>query len=375
MTDDHRVLMTRPACPHCSSLDVQVAWRGEVPIELLDVVENSDWVTIDNTSLTDESYDLECLECGYRHLVLDDDDDDDDEDDEVASAGSADLKAIGSFGVVTRKTPAELNSELNGVDGRLFSAPLADRQLGWLLLQDVNDAVRNPDGHTVEVRPSLWGGSAEYSMVATAHGLGRFVSRTDLFRVAEACKESEDWMPLFIATYAWGAGRTNVGPTRFEKMLAFGTAEIAASLRTAVDVLQTKGSVAAFSALSLRGLPGLDVPNVRIPGFGPAFFTKFLYFAARPLAVKDDQPLILDRRVADSLRRRTTEILRDRPWVSPEGLAAWAWPVGGWSAHRYQAYLRYAAAATRRMREVSAEWPDRTDPIEVALFTWRDGQP
>lgn len=130
-------------------------------------------------------------------------------------------------------------------------------------------------------------------------------------------------MPLLAATFAWGYGPSGLGRHRFLQVAGGGGVETA--LREAIHVLDVDGAVAAYE--QLRG-------SVR--GFGPAFLTKFLYFAQGPVVVEPG-PLILDARVAAACRSIAVSVLRGDgmdPDLAHE-LARWQWSDGGWSTYRY----------------------------------------
>ncbi|MGV9565014.1 8-oxoguanine DNA glycosylase OGG fold protein [Streptomyces sp. NPDC003480] len=125
-----------------------------------------------------------------------------------------------------------------------------------------------------------------------------------------------------VATYVWGKGKSGSpagsGPTTLHKILA---AEdlLDEALDDAVTVLSRHGAVASYEGL--RG---------RIPGFGPSFFTKFLYFAGKTVKpANGPEPLILDRVLPGGCapwprrsagRRATTPTARSPPGSGRPGL-------------------------------------------------------
>jgi hypothetical protein len=102
-------------------------------------------------------------------------------------------------------------------------------------------------------------------------------------------------------------------------------------LAAALELLRESGPVAAYDALRSR---------LRIAYLGPAFFTKFLYFAGYD-TTSEPRPLILDRFVARGLRA--------------------GWPRSGWTSAQYGDYLRHAHAWAHE----SGAAPDA---VELALF-------
>lgn len=214
----------------------------------------------------------------------------------------------------------------------------------------------DPGRHSVRILPSRW------SAVAGPYwpeGLGArdtptAVTRQDLFGLAAQADGS--WMPLLTATYAWGQGTSGYGPTRLRKILDGNDPnEIDRSLTDAVDALHTEGPVAGYRVL-----------NRRVRYLGPAFFTKFLYAAGEGLGLDRPRPLILDQRVAASLRALTTTLNRGADL--PPDLSAWLWTDYGWSPHRYDQYVSFAHRLSSQMHAIVDGWPDRPDLIELALF-------
>jgi len=99
---------------------------------------------------------------------------------------------------------------------------------------------------------------------------------------------------------------------------------------------------------------------------GPAFFTKFLYFASSD-STSGPRPLILDQRVAASMRQLASHVYEVPP-VPPEDMAAWLWPKNGWSAHRYGEYIHFAHQTSTQLHDLNNDWPDQADLLELALF-------
>lgn len=212
-------------------------------------------------------------------------------------------------------------------------------------------------------------------------------SRRQLVDLAEACRERDDWVPLLLATFAWGMGTTGYGPARLKAILHWGD-----SSRRRVDDLNLVLSAAVQHLLLdpvhayayLRGQNDARYGTAggvkRVPGWGPAFFTKFLYFASAALLPQSPRPaLILDMRVAQTLRRLTHEGLAfegpsglriaQNSKVTADELAKWAWADGGWWAGRYMAYLDYVLKRQRELQQRLPSWPHDPAMLEVAL--WR----
>ncbi|MFK0154079.1 hypothetical protein ACIQVK_18660 [Streptomyces sp. NPDC090493] len=139
-----------------------------------------------------------------------------------------------------------------------------------------------------------------------------------------------------------------------------GRAEVLdAALATAVTALREHGSREAYAAL-----------HRHIPGFGPSFFTKFLYFTGTTLApAHGPRPLILDRVLSRRLRMLAAAVGRDTGQDPDGSLAAWVWADGNWSAHRYGVYLSFLHSAARQLA-AGGGWPSGAGPdlLECALF-------
>lgn len=150
---------------------------------------------------------------------------------------------------------------------------------------------------------------------------------------------ADDVFTLLWRVLAWGSG-SRLRHNR--RRLAGIAADVAGSedlLRRAAELAVTGSPAEAFAVFRPAGR------NV-LPGLGPSFFTKFLYFAGQ--GVPEHRCVILDRVVATVLRKHCG-------WDSLH-------PVGGWPAVTYQRYC-----------DLLARWAqerDRAaDEIEYALFT------
>lgn len=214
------------------------------------------------------------------------------------------------------------------------------------------DVVRE---HAIKYRPERWTDLQELLPITAE--LGR-ITRGDARSVAAAGHESGHWLPLLVASFIWGQGLNGYGPARLGWILkgkrsakARPAERIEESLSTAVEVLRREGARQAYASLRHES---------PIPHLGPAFFTKFLYFAGLETpGVRGLQPLILDRRLAEQMR----SFWRRRQ----DPAAAWRWSAGGWSAYRYEVYLAFLNTAAEQL---SADGPPWTpDLVELLLFT------
>ena len=192
-----------------------------------------------------------------------------------------------------------------------------------------------------------------------------YVSRGDVRRVAADCARTEAWTPLLVASYAWGQGRNGYGPRRLSDIRAGATAagrDLDKTLGVAVSAMRARTAVDGYASLvgAIRGL-------------GPAFFTKFLYFAGTQVRpATGPAPLILDAVVAGQVRQvATARAVADSAIAEPEGLCAWLWSTAGWSPRRYGVWLDFAQAATAELADSGGPdrvWPARTDMFELAVF-------
>ena len=141
-------------------------------------------------------------------------------------------------------------------------------------------------------------------------------------------------LDAFIAVMAWGYGRVGYGPFRVRRVLA-SIPDSGERLQAAAGELARGGPTAAYALLGDGGVP-------RLPGLGPVFGTKFLYFCSPPGA---RTALILDRLVAAWLRTYTGLRLNEARWSAPT----------------YQRYL-----------EVMSRWAAETavtaDELEACVF-------
>lgn len=140
------------------------------------------------------------------------------------------------------------------------------------------------------------------------------LDRGDVRRVAvDAIQSPEAAEFAFLVVKAWGEGDNGYGPTRALESLEV-TDQPGRRLQTAAEKLRDRGAHGAYEAMS-------DGGACRIFNLGPAFGTKFLYFAQpreqRPRA------LIHDKNVGGWLHGHA-------------GFAAWS---TSWAPIRYRAYL------------------------------------
>ncbi|MFJ4868855.1 hypothetical protein [Streptomyces sp. NPDC088757] len=220
-----------------------------------------------------------------------------------------------------------------------------------------------PGAHTVRYTPGRWTGIAPWpSRLAPVTGSGDAeVSRAEVARAVADALEREAFREALVATYVWGKGKRGTpggsGPSALRGILAADGLD--ATLAAAVTALRGTGAREAYA-----GLLG------KVPGLGPAFFTKFLYFVGQALPpAQGPAPLILDRVLAERLHHLASAVGRETG-LDPDGVAAaWAWKRWNWSPHRYETYLSFMEAAARQLAGTGS-WPPRARPdlLERSLF-------
>lgn len=162
------------------------------------------------------------------------------------------------------------------------------------------------------------------------------VSRSELFAMAAEASSIESVLSLYVSVCAWGTGTKAQRVARVVKPLHEDGALDA--LQRSLQAARSVDPVEAYRRLNLRD-------EDRIKGFGPAFFTKWLYFAAYDDPERHERrpPLILDARVAKAL----------------------GWPPvsGRWPSSAYAEYLETAT-------EINAAWSPSSSRhvVEYALF-------
>lgn len=171
------------------------------------------------------------------------------------------------------------------------------------------------------------------------------IRRRDVFAVArEPASPDTNWR-LFLNTYMWGQGDTNYGPSRLDKILGSTPRPVLVELvQRARLVLAQDGAIAAYRVL--RGTGSMYAA----PAWGPAFFTKLLYFAGEDVEV-GRRPLILDALLARQVHALTgMEYLVDR---RDRALR--------WGAWRYGVYLAW-------MGQTADNVGVAADLLELSLF-------
>ncbi len=253
---------------------------------------------------------------------------------------------------------ARLGPKIEFADAALQEWELGAAQVELLREWMRKCAVRaNPDLHRIDVKASNWSGvAAPYWPVVLGDAHEWLpVTRRDLFDLAD-CRGGS-WMPLMSAMFAWGHGNIGYGPARLRAILEKNDlAHIDLVLADAVDELSRGGAEAAYSVFR-------PTTKNEVLGFGPAFFTKFLYFVGWRMKMTGPKPLILDAQVAASVRLIAQPVYT-RAGIDQD-MASWLWPKGNWWAHRYGQYIELAHRVASLLPN---DLPHRPDVLEFALF-------
>lgn len=228
----------------------------------------------------------------------------------------------------------------------------AAKQLGVLCMEKLRDlGDTGLRGHAAEFRVTAWHGLP--GLPDTILNRGR-ITRGDVLDIGE-CVRAEALSPvvLLAASFAWGTGMTGYGPRRYREIVDAAGAMLESSLRRVLEAIyqdpQSPDPVAGYAELyggyerDRRARPG-QAPWSRLHGLGPAFFTKFLYFAV-PGA------LILDNRVANAVYERSALqhlVTAERRSVS-------------WTPYRYAVYLHW-------MRQTAQTIGVSPETLELTLF-------
>ncbi|MGW1467736.1 8-oxoguanine DNA glycosylase OGG fold protein [Streptomyces sp. NPDC002308] len=216
----------------------------------------------------------------------------------------------------------------------LFGGPLPDRE-SYVL------------GQAVPFNPDRWiaglpGGERWPDRLAGLPRTGRWptVDRRTVFAAAAHATTPEGGRDLLLSALVWGTGinawgvsrRTRIfrenDPARLDERIALARAEVARG-----------APVAAYRVL--------NDPRGRVKRLGPAFFSKFLYFATADRPAGGRWPLIIDRNVVRALG----DLRPDEKWV-----------VGDrWNSATYARYLDLAHGWAER-------WGTAPDVVERKLF-------
>jgi len=181
------------------------------------------------------------------------------------------------------------------------------------------------------------------------------ISRGQVLDIGQRVRETRSAATeLLVASFVWGWGPKGYGPHRLGKIRAAAGERLESSLQCAIAAANPEsgppdpvsGYAQLYGGLDYldRAAPGAE-PWSRLLGFGPAFFTKFLYFST-PGA------LILDNRLANAVH----DLSGGMPHlVTKDGRSE------PWTPFRYAVYLHW-------MRQTAATVGVEPDLLELTLF-------
>jgi hypothetical protein len=211
-----------------------------------------------------------------------------------------------------------------------------------------------PDGvrsHTVCFPAAAWD-----QMPGLPDGVPRTgrVSRGDVFDIAEQVRvRARPATDLLVASFIWGWGAAGYGPRRLRDIINAAGNQLEPSLQRALDAVNADRDapepVAGYTCLyggsdyPDRAAPG-QRPWARLRGYGPAFFTKFLYFST-------PGSLILDNRLANAVYN-----LSQLPHLVTENRQSL-----NWTPYRYSVYLHW-------MNQTAQAVGVEPDLLELTLF-------
>lgn len=282
-------------------------------------------------------------------------------------------------GTMPRDRRTRLQPVADGVDKLLFESDppeaLVARLQGWMGMRP--EFWSGAGWHETHYRPERWQGIGHWPAQMPTRPAGDATqvpqSRRDVTQVAQGCRVSGCWLELLVAVVVWGYKPADFGPSRLAKMLQCDCHSQVSSeqrqqrLASAVSILDDYGPVAAYRALR---------DDCRVPHLGPAFFSKFLYFADASINRKAGDrvaAIILDQTTAQRMISVSREYLRaSGPHSSAQHEAiTWVWHRSNWSGHRYGIYCEWASRCAKYMAETH-RWPQDADLIELALFKMTD---
>ncbi|MFC9932303.1 hypothetical protein [Streptomyces sp. NPDC127190] len=246
---------------------------------------------------------------------------------------------------------------------RLLPDPALQALSRWWSRNEMRFTDGTPGAHTVRYTPSRWAQITPWprALASTSDAGDAAISRAQAASIVADALRRDAFREALVATYVWGKGKSGSpggsGPASLRKILAFEGLDTA--LARAVATLSERSAEAAYA-----GLQGL------VPGFGPSFYTKFLYFAGKTVApATGPQPLILDRVLARRLRSLAQAVGRETGHDPDGSIASWVWRDRNWSPHRYAVYLSFMQAAASHAA-ATGNWPSNTSPdlLEYALF-------
>lgn len=204
-----------------------------------------------------------------------------------------------------------------------LSASALDELRGQTAVKSEQLGLGGCRNHTVRIDPTSWHGLMPDELAGRDN-----ISRGDVFDMAA---HPRNLTSVFAASFIWGTGRIGYGPRRLREIVdgAGGNLEsslVAAKVTADTDLIEGYATLYGGHDPKHR-VAAQTPPYVRIDRYGPAFFTKFLYFTT-PGA------LILDNVLANAVHGLTQ---------MPHLVARNGKPYA-WSPYRYAVYLHWMNA-------------------------------
>ncbi len=236
-------------------------------------------------------------------------------------------------------------------EARVEADKHAPAELQLVALRDVVAAVAAGDGvraHRIRFSPAAWGTAVVDRLPAAAAASG-IISRGDVFDVAALVTSgTRPATDLFTASFVWGTGMTGYGPTRYRAIVEGAGQRLEPALQRALTAAR-EDPIAGYAVLygghdpKARAAPH-QPPWGRIHRYGPAFFTKLLYFAT-PGALILDSVLAAAVHRLSGIAHLVTADHRSLPW----------------SPYRYAVYLNWMNHTAQRLAV-------EPDVLECTLF-------
>lgn len=218
-----------------------------------------------------------------------------------------------------------------------------------------------PASHEINYSTDTWNGLLDALPPTARDG---HVTRRDVFEVAQAVSLDERPVrDLFSASYIWGQGLTGYGRSRYNQIVEANPdldTRLDKAIRTAhgdpIDAYAQLFGGYTHDGGDARAAAG-DARWSRIAHYGPAFFTKLLYFTG-------GRALILDAVLAG----RVHELSGLSKLVDEQGRPR------AWSPYRYDVYLHWMEQTSSAVTAADPSVSATPSLVELALFSSRPPQ-
>lgn len=209
-------------------------------------------------------------------------------------------------------------------------------------------------GHRIKFSPTAW--QSVLGEIPTLAGRSS-ITRSDVFDIAQHVKQGRSPRDLFTASYIWGWGTAGFARHRYDRIVIAAGDDLVPSLEQALTATQDD-LFAGYAQLyggyvpdegPARAAPGRG-EYARLQWYGPAFFTKLLYFF-------HDRALILDNALAH----------RVHALGGPDGLVKRGRSLA-WSPYRYAVYLNWMEQTASQLARKAGGKSITPEVLELALF-------